>query len=341
MSGFEVFGAVAAAIGLIQGVTSNLGKARKVGKEVKYLRSILSQLMTFEDDIDTEADREELYDIRDLVQQATTLIENNRRPNRLAMRFFWTNTLDDDVKDITRGLEDVDRRLRNKRERILKDANKDLIHIDDDPVHKPLELERLSLLECDHTSQKRTLMYESFDHSVIVTHEIQFGTIPSTNNKLDGNEVSFLEKQLLTVESDTQYTIYLVDPQYTFRDTASCNLFMNRVRERTLLGSFLAKEIIESNPSASTGGLLCFSPSVSRGLSLARRKIVRLWERENENTNPIITLTFHDRYKLSFTRSTNITSTIINTAKTSANVVKTCTSNSKKASRRLSMDTSV
>ncbi|KAH6988102.1 hypothetical protein BKA56DRAFT_669671 [Ilyonectria sp. MPI-CAGE-AT-0026] len=360
MSGFEVFGAVAAAISLIQiVVASDLGRARKVGMEVKYLRNALEELMDLQYFVDpeTDGDRRMLRRIQDLVQQATELIEKSRKPAKVAMTFLWTNSLDEDVKYITRDLESVSRRLRDKRDRerdmreraqaadtdawsptismsrrptlvvpiadtsadhteprrarpdrrrsvsaislptklVLKDENRELIY------EQPLELERLSLLECNYSSRFRTLQYESSDHNVIVTHTIQFGTIPSTNNQLNWNTVTFLEKQLLTVESETNYTVYLVDPQYTFTDSTSCNMFMNRVRDRKLLSTFLAKEIIESDPSASSGRFLCFVPSSSRGVSLARRKIVRVWERERENANPIITLTFHDRWKQRFT----------------------------------------
>ncbi|KAH7160372.1 hypothetical protein B0J13DRAFT_541040 [Dactylonectria estremocensis] len=346
MSGLEVFGAVASAIGLLQGVANNLGRARKVGRAVDDLRIILGELMEVEYDVKPDTDRAELVLIQRLVQEARELIEDNGRPTRLALRFFWTNSLDQDVQRINTSLDGVCRRLaaRRARERVqasgkdisgpdfsrrttltvpmsealieypqpgrtppdrrtsmsavplpttlvLKDANNDL-------VYEPLRLERFSILERNYTSRFRTIQYESSDHSVIVTHEIQFGTIPSSPDDLDSKEVAFLENQLITVESETQYAIYLVEPQYSFQDRTVCNDFMARVRERTLLGTFLPKEIIKNVPSTSISSLFCLSHSSSRGLTLARWKVVRLWQRaENDNSNPLVTLTFHDRSK--------------------------------------------
>lgn len=130
MSGLEVFGAVAAAISLIQiVVTSDLGRARKVGMEVKYLRNALEELMDLQYFVDpeTDGDRRMLRRIRDLVQQATELIERSRKPTKVAMTFLWTNSLDEDVKYITRDLESVSRRLRDKRDRYEHAPSKSVV----------------------------------------------------------------------------------------------------------------------------------------------------------------------------------------------------------------------
>lgn len=100
------------------------------------------------------------------------------------------------------------------------------------------------------------------------------------------------------METDTEYAVYLLDPLYQFHSSATCNDFMSRVRERTLLATFLPKQIAKKSRPSSPGCLPFFSSQSSRDLTLARWKLVRMWERTTtQGTGSLITITFHDRSK--------------------------------------------
>lgn len=100
----EVFGTVMTAIELIQMAKSNLERAKRVGKTVKTLRFTLNRLMELEDDVNPYRDQDLLAEIKELVEEATELIQDNRNPRRQAMAFFWTTTVDADVQRINSSL---------------------------------------------------------------------------------------------------------------------------------------------------------------------------------------------------------------------------------------------
>lgn len=114
MSGLEVFGAVGTAITLIQMTKNSLGRARRVGRAIEDLRIILGELVEIQDDVDPNLDADLLGQIYLLVQDATELIEDNRTPGRMAMKFLWTNSLDADVQHINTNLTGVCRRLERR-----------------------------------------------------------------------------------------------------------------------------------------------------------------------------------------------------------------------------------
>ena len=128
---------------------------------------------------------------------------------------------------------------------------------------------------------------------------VQFGTIPLTEDDQDAQGVSFQENQHLTLEiDDDEFAVYLLSPQYQFNSAEDCNEFMSRIRERELLGSFLPREVSKSIPPAPGGWISRLKSSSSREQTLARHKIVRIWERNlGSRVGPLVTMTFHDRSK--------------------------------------------
>jgi uncharacterized membrane protein len=100
----EVFGSVITAIELIHKAKSSLERAKRVGKTIKSLRFTLNRLMELEDDVDPDRDQDLLTEIKDLVDEAMELIQENRNPRRQALAFFWTATVDADVQRINTSL---------------------------------------------------------------------------------------------------------------------------------------------------------------------------------------------------------------------------------------------
>jgi hypothetical protein len=96
------------------------------------------------------------------------------------------------------------------------------------------------------------------------------------------------------VETQNEYAVFVLDPIYVFDSPEDCIAFMNVARERTLRATFLPKKIIKSGGSMSKSFV---SRVLSHDVLLARNKVVRIWERAGEDTNSIVTLTFHDRTK--------------------------------------------
>lgn len=111
MSGLEVFGAVGTAITLIQMTKNSLGRARRVGRGIDELRNIFNELMEIKEDVDPRADADLLGQVSQLVQDTRKLIEDNRTPARMSMKFLWTNDLDSEVQRINTNLSSVCRRL--------------------------------------------------------------------------------------------------------------------------------------------------------------------------------------------------------------------------------------
>lgn len=127
---------------------------------------------------------------------------------------------------------------------------------------------------------------------------VRYGTIPWTPDDLEAREVSFLENHLLTLETETEFAIYLLSPLYNFATVDLCNDFMARIRERALVATFLPKEISMSSIPADRGFMSSVRTAVSRDTTLARCKLVRMWERTmGPDRSPLITITFHDRSK--------------------------------------------
>lgn len=103
---------------------------------------------------------------------------------------------------------------------------------------------------------------------------------------------------MLTIETDREFAIYLLSPLYNFATVDLCNDFMARIRERTLVATFLPKEISMNRVPAGTGFMNSVRTVVSRETTLARCKLVRLWERSTgPDRAPLVTITFHDRSK--------------------------------------------
>lgn len=127
---------------------------------------------------------------------------------------------------------------------------------------------------------------------------VRYGTIPATDDELAATEVFFLENHLLTLETETEFAIYLLSPLYQFHSAEACNDFLARIRERALVASFLPMEVYKSRLPATPGFFSSVFSGSSRDSILARWKIVRLWERAGgPNSGPVVTMTFHDRSK--------------------------------------------
>lgn len=111
MSGLEVFGAMGTAIALIQLTKDKLGRARHVGHGVEELRNIFVELMEVREDVDQDADADLLGQLYQLVQDTRSLIEDNRTPAPMSMKFLWTDDLDSEVQRINRSLTSLCRRI--------------------------------------------------------------------------------------------------------------------------------------------------------------------------------------------------------------------------------------
>ena len=114
MSGLEVFGAIATALGVIQMARDSLGRARRLGRTIDDLRVILEELMEIQHDVDPYEDDDLLIIIRDLVRDVKEMIEQNRDSGRIALTFLWTSSLDQEVQRINNNLMSVCRRLERR-----------------------------------------------------------------------------------------------------------------------------------------------------------------------------------------------------------------------------------
>lgn len=117
MSGLEVFGAIGTAISLIQMTRNKMGRAQRVGRNIDDLRLNLGDLLALQHRVEPARDADLLGRIEDLVSEATELLGDNHRTGAVAsLKFFWSNSLDDDVERISRQVETIynrlDRRLR-------------------------------------------------------------------------------------------------------------------------------------------------------------------------------------------------------------------------------------
>ncbi|KAI9149123.1 hypothetical protein HJFPF1_11171 [Paramyrothecium foliicola] len=331
----EVFGSVMTAIELISKTKANLERAKRIGKTVQSLRFTLNRLMDLEDNVDPYRDRDLLVEIKELVEEATELIQDNRTSRRQAMAFFWTSSIDADVQRINSSLSVIyaslaqrvqrDRRhssgtvgsksprlpplspplepqsgTARRRESIINaptfsvPCTLSLRGANDVLVCQPFRLDRLCILDRNPTSKIRILQYETEDQNIIITHAIPYGTIPCTPNTTTAAEVSFLDNHLITVETPKDYAIFVLDPIYVFDTVTDCITFMNVARERTLVGTFRVKQITKSG-ATTRGGFL--SKIMAHDILLARNKVVRIWVRQDEKLNALVTLTFHDRTK--------------------------------------------
>ncbi len=113
-------------------------------------------------------------------------------------------------------------------------------------------------------------------NTVLVTK----GTLPHIENKLQATRASFNEPQILIIQDGQQnYQISKVYPQYVFTDPEHLNLFIKTVRERELLGKFLPDKIYQQNHDRDP---------------ISRRKVVRLWVRNELQSDPEVTMTFEN-----------------------------------------------
>jgi hypothetical protein len=161
---------------------------------------------------------------------------------------------------------------------------------------EPIRLERVNILERD--THSRVLQYESQDRTVIVTHRsrpplcsfmhvhsdleaVPYGTIPTTDNERKPHEVRFLAIHEIALEDSKDFRIFWTDPTYRFKLAQTCESFIEKVRERTLLASsvpFSVTRIKNGNEEL-----------------LSRVKATRIWAKEvqqiNGTTSRLITLT--------------------------------------------------
>lgn len=86
--------------------------------------------------------------------------------------------------------------------------------------------------------------------------------------------MSFLKAHVITVSDKEGYHNYHIDPKYKFDDLDACRKFQSTLRERDLCGAFDAIEITEASTI------------------VARRQVVRLWQRRRQNELTIVTMTF-------------------------------------------------
>ncbi|VUC25916.1 unnamed protein product [Clonostachys rosea] len=328
----EVFGAVGTAISLITLARNNMGRAQRLGRTVDDLREILSDVMELQDYVDPEEDVDLLDRISRIIDEVMEMIEENSTTIRVAMTFFWNSSLEGDVYRLNAKLSRLHEMLKT-RTRQRRMSNASIPNIKSSPQHSPysppstvqrellpesrltqlhttlvfqdsenedvrppLQLEWFSILEHNYVSNFRTIQYETSDRNTVVTHEVRFGTIPNTPQNLDANECDFLEEQLLTVETLTDYAVYRLDPIYKFETSRACDKFMAKVRERELVGKFLPIEISKKNTQSPWKNLCCMMVGGSKDILLARDKVVCLWEKSRGlGKIPDTTITFHDR----------------------------------------------
>jgi hypothetical protein len=84
---------------------------------------------------------------------------------------------------------------------------------------------------------------------------------------LKPKKVYFLSEHEVTVEDDGGFRIYKVEPTYRFETQRDCELFISKVRERDLVGTFMPAEVLAVGP----GGDMRI---------LSREKVLRFWKRE-------------------------------------------------------------
>ncbi|CAN8099215.1 unnamed protein product [Discula destructiva] len=137
--------------------------------------------------------------------------------------------------------------------------------------HRELKLERVHILARDDDT--RILQYQSRDASINVTHIVPYGSIPWTPEK-DSRRVSFLKAHVITVSDQEGYHNYHIDPKYKFESLDACRKFQSTLRERDLCEAFDAVEITEASTI------------------VARRQVIRLWQRRRLNEMTIATMTF-------------------------------------------------
>jgi len=90
------------------------------------------------------------------------------------------------------------------------------------------------------------------------------------DDDLDDNDVLFLDNHDITVQDAEGYKIYHLRPKYTFKTTQLREAFLQRVRERVLLGRCRVDEI-------HSGGRL-----------VARMTVVRFWRKEADDDGPTL-----------------------------------------------------
>lgn len=137
--------------------------------------------------------------------------------------------------------------------------------------HQKLKLERVHILARDDDT--RILQYQSRDTSINVTHIVPYGSIPWTP-EAGSRRVSFLKAHVITVADKEGYHNYHIDPKYKSENLDACSKFQSTLRERDLCEAFDAIEITEA------------------GTIVARRQVIRLWQRRRLNELAIATLSF-------------------------------------------------
>jgi hypothetical protein len=108
--------------------------------------------------------------------------------------------------------------------------------------------------------------------------------IPTSNHRLPSTEVKFLHTYVLSVEDDRGYEIHHIDPIYEFQHEASCDAFMQVIRRKFLVGSFLPMEIARMTSSG------------SQWTVVSRLKVVRLWQQPPDSPLSPVSLTYLDKY---------------------------------------------
>lgn len=86
--------------------------------------------------------------------------------------------------------------------------------------------------------------------------------------------MSFLKAHVITVSDKEGYHNYHIDPKYKFENLDACREFQSTLRERDLFEAFDAIEISEARTI------------------VARRQVIRLWQRNRKNELAIATMTF-------------------------------------------------
>lgn len=86
--------------------------------------------------------------------------------------------------------------------------------------------------------------------------------------------MSFLRAHVITVSDEEGYHNYHIDPKYKFEDLDACRSFQSTLRERDLCEAFDAIEITEASTV------------------IARRQVIRLWQRRRQNELSIATMSF-------------------------------------------------
>lgn len=138
------------------------------------------------------------------------------------------------------------------------------------PFGAPMALDRLSIMERDESI--RTIEYEAIGGSktspLRITHRIPRGTIRIEDNDLNDLCVCFLDAHVITIENSEGYRIHhRIHAEYSFASVEAREGFLLKVRERELLGRFVAKCIRKGNGHQ----------------ILAQSKVVRLWRKQQED----------------------------------------------------------